>query len=653
MTVPDRRSRTRGCLLAGAVGDALGAPVEFDALPAIRAAHGPAGVTGLLPSGYGPPGLVTDDTQMVLFTVEALLEGGEPGPALHAAYLRWLHTQDAAAPPSGATGLAAQPWLYAARAPGNACLSGLRSGRRGTTDAPANPGSKGCGTVMRSAPFGLDPRLGTPEAVAAAALAGSVLTHGHPTAGAAAVGLAVLVHHLVGGADLPEAVRRTLDHLRTLDGHAETTAALEAAVRAAADGPPSAERLTALGEGWVAEEALGMSVYCALAHPGRDALRAALLLAVNHGGDSDSTGAITGNVLGALHGEEAVPADWAQAVEGRETLLDLADRLAGRAAAPGRPATVVLTSVPADPERVAVLGRLSRIRGLLLGLAVGDALSRPQPVPDVLLAGVTTQLACFTTEGLIRAMVRYAHRGIGPSPAVVWFALRRWAAIQGIPTAEPVGPSGWLDRVPALGRRRGDAPATVDALTAATGSLPGPAPATARGHHALTRVLPLGGVEVADGWTADVVRSTHGHESAVRAALCGVGIARRLVHGDPLDEAVAAAGPAALPDGPDDHSAEAALRGGVTLARACPGPDALAATLAAAPGPGAAVVAGALLGARHGVEALPVGLVGRLELAWVADTLARDLAAQRDERPGGADYAEPADPHWHHRYPGG
>lgn len=306
MTPPDRRSRIRGCLLAGAVGDALGAPVEFDSIDAIRARLGPAGVTDLLPSGYGPPGLITDDTQMVLFTVEALVT---PGDSVHAAYLRWLRTQETSGPSPQATGLAAQPWLYAARAPGNACLSGLRTGR-------ANPGSKGCGTVMRSAPFGLAST--TPEAAASAAIEGSALTHGHPTAGVAAAGLAVLIHHLVGGAALTDAVRRTVEHLTTLDGHDETTETL----RRADDG-----KIDDHGGGWVAEEALAMSVHCALAHPGPDELGAALLLAVNHGGDSDSTGAITGNILGALHGDQAIPAAWAHAVEGRETILDLADRL--------------------------------------------------------------------------------------------------------------------------------------------------------------------------------------------------------------------------------------------------------------------------------------------------------------------------------------
>lgn len=306
MTPPDRRSRARGCLLAGAVGDALGAPVEFDPIDAVRARLGPAGVTDLLPSSYGRPGLITDDTQMVLFTVEALVT---PGDSLHAAYLRWLRTQETSHPPEGATGLAAQGWLYAARAPGNACLSGLRTGR-------ANPDSKGCGTVMRSAPFGL--AFPTAEAAGRAAAAGSALTHGHPTAGVAAAGLAVLIHHLVHGAALTDAVRRTVEHLTTLDGHEETTDAVQRAGRG---------EIADHGEGWVAEEALAMSVHCALAHPAPDEMREALLLAVNHSGDSDSTGAITGNILGALHGERAVPAAWAAAVEGRETILDLAERL--------------------------------------------------------------------------------------------------------------------------------------------------------------------------------------------------------------------------------------------------------------------------------------------------------------------------------------
>ncbi len=57
------------------------------------------------------------------------------------------------------------------------------------------------------------------------------------------------------------------------------------------------------------------------------------MLAVNHGGDSDSTGAITGNILGTLLGEDAIPSNWLTELEGRETIERMADLLAGAPAA--------------------------------------------------------------------------------------------------------------------------------------------------------------------------------------------------------------------------------------------------------------------------------------------------------------------------------
>ncbi len=70
------RDRYRGCLLGGAVGDALGAGIEFSSLVEIRREYGPAGVTGYVPC-YGRSCAITDDTQMTLFTAEGLLDGLE------------------------------------------------------------------------------------------------------------------------------------------------------------------------------------------------------------------------------------------------------------------------------------------------------------------------------------------------------------------------------------------------------------------------------------------------------------------------------------------------------------------------------------------------------------------------------------------------
>ncbi|WP_269855668.1 ADP-ribosylglycohydrolase family protein [Streptomyces sp. RPT161] len=327
----DFRSRVRGCLLGGAIGDALGAGIEFDSLAAIRAKHGEAGVTDYVPA-YGRRGAITDDTQMSLFTVDGLIRAHvrrdtgtwHPPTDVHRAYLRWAATQADWGPDerdADAGWLAREEWLYSQRAPGRACLSGLGDDRMGTLAQPKNPGSKGCGTVMRSAPFGLlvgwEPGLVCQLAVECAAQ-----THGHPTGYLAAGALAVLVHALAHGNSLEEAVQQALTQLAVHSGHEETTQALRGALEAARQGPPSAARVESLGQGWTAEEALGIGVYCALV---AEDVRHGLLLAVNHSGDSDSTGSICGNLLGVQHGETALPPAWVVELEGRETILQLAD----------------------------------------------------------------------------------------------------------------------------------------------------------------------------------------------------------------------------------------------------------------------------------------------------------------------------------------
>jgi ADP-ribosylglycohydrolase len=341
------RARVRGCLLGGAVGDALGFPVEFASLDRIRSQHGERGVTGLVPGAHGVTGRISDDTQMTLFTVEALVQaharerqkgiGGGWALLLRQAYERWLQTQSKpgpeAAEPQPAAGLLAEAWLYSRRAPGNACLSGVAQMYAPDPQLPldgrpgqVNPDSKGCGAVMRSAPFGL---VNTPEGAFAMAARGAQITHGHPTGYYAAGALAAIVAHLVSGDSLEGSVLRTLRLLERHPGHEETSAALREALDLAAQGAPTAEQAESLGAGWVAEEALAIGVYCALAEP---RVEDALLLSVNHSGDSDSTGSICGNLLGARHGDVGLPHTWVERVEGRARIAALADDLAAECA---------------------------------------------------------------------------------------------------------------------------------------------------------------------------------------------------------------------------------------------------------------------------------------------------------------------------------
>lgn len=329
----DFRSRVRGCLVGGAVGDALGAGIEFLALDEIRAQHGAEGVTGFV-TAYHRRGAITDDTQMTLFTVEGLIrahvrrdEGTwHPPTDVHRAYLRWKATQSDWGPDERRDEgwLVREEWLYSSRAPGHACLRGLDDGVMGTLDKPKNVDSKGCGAVMRSAPFGL--LVGwNPELVFQLAVECAVLTHGHPTGYLSAGVFAVVVHAVMQGATIEQGVQQALELAAAYDGHEETVAAVEAALRMVRAGTPDSGRVEELGQGWTAEEALAIGLYCTLVAPD---VRSGLLLAVNHSGDSDSTGSICGNLLGAMHGETALPADLVAELEGRGTILQLADDFA-------------------------------------------------------------------------------------------------------------------------------------------------------------------------------------------------------------------------------------------------------------------------------------------------------------------------------------
>jgi ADP-ribosylglycohydrolase len=338
---PSLRERFTGCLLGGAVGDALGAPLEFLSRAEIDRRFGPGGISGYIPA-YGRPGAITDDTQMTLFTAEGLVRACNrfadrglcdvPGVLLRA-YQRWLFTQEGredavpwdgtfSAGPSG--WLVGQEFLRSRRAPGNTCLSALRTGRRGSIEERLND-SKGCGGVMRVAPVGLTTAT-DPFALACEAAA---LTHGHPSGFLAAGALALMISRLCRGDTLEAAVAAARAQLAGEPEAGEVAGALDAAIAAARQGPDP-DVLAGLGEGWVAEEALAMSVYCALV---AGDFRSGVHLAVHHGGDSDSTGAITGNLLGAARGVAAIPDDLLAGLEGRDVIervaLDLHDHCVG------------------------------------------------------------------------------------------------------------------------------------------------------------------------------------------------------------------------------------------------------------------------------------------------------------------------------------
>ncbi len=355
------------CLLAGAAGDALGAPVEFMSLSQILKTYGNEGITGFVEFD-GNRGEFTDDTQMALFTAEGLIEAsgnyyasGDYSPAsdgsvpeeeirisVHRAYLRWLYTQSNNPPEEAvndglnagssrnhdvATGLqkgwlAGESLLYSRRAPGTTCLNALRSGIPGSVENPLNL-SKGCGTIMRMAPVGLM-FPGQPEKAFRIGVDLSALTHGHPAGYLSGGFFAALISALAAGTPLDTSIRHCIKILNLTDGKNETLMAVYRAISLADKvehgfltlDPTLNEKL---GGGWVAEEALAISLFSAMLF--KNDTRQRILFAVNHSGDSDSTGMITGNILGLINGLHSIPTPWIINLKGHEIVIRTAEEL--------------------------------------------------------------------------------------------------------------------------------------------------------------------------------------------------------------------------------------------------------------------------------------------------------------------------------------
>lgn len=324
-----------GCLLGGAAGDALGAPIEFMQFNEIEKAYGSAGIKRYAEC-YGSIGTITDDTQMTLFTAEGLLQAElrwrdrgicHVPSVLGYAYLNWLTTQ-------GETNLRIRyrtesqllsiPELHSVRAPGATCLSALKS--MPGIGSPALNNSKGCGGVMRVAPIGLmaASRFGHDASVEWAfrqAIENCGLTHGHPSGQYAGGALAVIIAALVNGLDLNAALDSAETQLASSGLAGEVLDALTQARMLAVSRPNDYPIPAELGEGWVAEESLAIAVYCCIS---RKTFEDAVVAAVNHSGDSDSCGAIAGNIMGALHGVDAIPEHFLLDLELRNTIEDIA-----------------------------------------------------------------------------------------------------------------------------------------------------------------------------------------------------------------------------------------------------------------------------------------------------------------------------------------
>lgn len=331
-------NRFKGCLLGGAAGDALGYPVEFMPASAIFQKYGPNGITEYeLRRGVAE---ISDDTQMTLFTATGLLFGTTRGMTrgvfggytsyVAASYQDWYRTQTERYPLQEFhwSWLANLPEMFSRRAPGSTCLSALTPGGNGGRNH-----SKGCGGIMRVAPVGLyfcDNERYPAEEIDKIGAETAAVTHGHELGYIPAAMLTHMIHRISEKGDsVLGAVLDAMDTVPALFPEAEHMGELltlmQKAMDLSAEDHSDLDAIRKLGEGWVAEETLAIAIYCTLKYS--DNFERGVIAAVNHDGDSDSTGSVTGNILGAALGLDAIPRKFVDKLELKEVILEAAEDL--------------------------------------------------------------------------------------------------------------------------------------------------------------------------------------------------------------------------------------------------------------------------------------------------------------------------------------
>ena len=331
----------KGSLFGGAMGDALGYPIEFLKREEIIKRFGDNGISEYALNSK-ELAEISDDTQMTLFTATGILIGitrgklrGIMGPLegyIWKSYTNWCEMQMGLNPDDAQrfSWLMDVPEMGENRAPGTTCVHAIMKQRRGSVEKPLND-SKGCGGIMRIAPVALylnrTGDINRMQDIFEVASEAAALTHGHEL-GWLSSGMAAYIINQVAykKVTVEEATRSAIGFVKECYSdrkHSEELVSIvERALSLAKTTADDAENIRSLGEGWVAEETLAIAIYCSVKY--QDDFSKALCVAVNHDGDSDSTGAVTGNILGAYIGYEKIPAQWKENLECADVIDEIA-----------------------------------------------------------------------------------------------------------------------------------------------------------------------------------------------------------------------------------------------------------------------------------------------------------------------------------------
>jgi ADP-ribosyl-[dinitrogen reductase] hydrolase len=305
----DRRAdfslnRRRGALIGLAVGDAMGAAVEFMAPGTFEPVSGYR--------GGGPhrlaPGEWTDDTSMALALADSIAERGWDPQHQAERYLAWWKTGA-----YSVTGHAFDIGVTTA-----AALRRFAATRDVHTCADDSPRASGNGSIMRLAPVSIACMDLFPHSngeLLQRLIESSRTTHASPQCVSACAYMGVVLCGLLQGLAReqvldPEFVRT---HLNDYPLHGEIEEVAHGSYR----------RRPPVGSGYVVR-----SLEAALwaFHDAVD-FREAVLRAVNLGDDADTTGAVCGQLAGAYFGESGIPQEWRDGLRGRAIIDPILTRL--------------------------------------------------------------------------------------------------------------------------------------------------------------------------------------------------------------------------------------------------------------------------------------------------------------------------------------
>ena len=297
-------NQIKACLFGGAIGDALGAPVEFLSLTEIEEKYGK--FTELLIDEYEKCALITDDTQMTIMTAYGIINAKDKDEYLAKifdTYVKWAKiVKNGSSPQNDFPKLSEYHGLFENRDVGATCMKSLLNADPNIIGNPIYD-SKGNGGVMRAAPIGLV--YSDPEEAFIMGMNVAHLTHEHSTSDISTGAFTALISLLLNNNSLETSIAEMIKLVEKYDENKETLTAIQKAIEYANDNNLEDRlaifKLGLICDGFIAEEALAIALYCLLT---TDNYKDSIIKSVNISGDSDTIGTICGNIAGLVYGFE-------------------------------------------------------------------------------------------------------------------------------------------------------------------------------------------------------------------------------------------------------------------------------------------------------------------------------------------------------------